>query len=638
MIKLAAKTTRMTRWELSLAVLTATLAIGAGASTMLTGQREQALLDTVHYNDVFVATQTANELVRFEAQVGRYALDPSPELRDDVQLRFAILQNRLSVVQKGDIRVMIEADSKVAAAVAAFSDGLSATEDLVDNLQQKNAPSILQLLTRADAATILLVTLTNDAASLGLEREASQLNAFYLKGELLTASLIACGLGLVFMLVRRNKRVYQLAHTDPLTGLPNRLEFKRNLSALLSGKAPSGQLAVMLLDLDLFKNVNDAFGHTVGDELLLAVAQRLKMTLKDARLVARLGGDEFAVLLSAEDARRASAEAARDICAAVCQPFNLEGRSVVVSMSVGIVAGSLYTSDQQTLFRNADLALYSAKAGGRGTFRFFEPRMECELRERREMEDDLRAALRNDELEVYFQPIVGMRSFDVVSCEALARWHHPRHGFIPPSVFIPIAEEIGLITELGDWVIERACREAATWPQSVRVSINLSPRQFSGTGLIQTLQRVLDSTGLSASRLELEITESVLLRDTDQVLQILSSLKALGARIAFDDFGTGYSSLGYLQRFPIDKIKIDQSFIREITRKPESALIVESVGVLANKLGLITTAEGIETEEEANLIRAMGYVEGQGYYFAKPLTPAMCLARLEEQDSRLHAA
>ena len=518
-------------------------------------------------------------------------------------------------------------------ALTALVGAIAAAKPLVDDLGRPgNAERVLDMLAPVETPTVLLVSVTNDVAGLERDQQRKHLNGVYWNGLVLTVGLIVCGFILVVMLMRRNRSIHRLAHSDYLTGLSNRLVFQTRLAALVAGADALRRPVVMLLDVDSFKNVNDGMGHATGDALLQVLANRLKSLAGGVDSISRLGGDEFAVLLSSTDPVGDATSIANRICRMAAEPFDLDGKSITTSLSIGVGVGAPECRDPQTILKHADVALYAAKSAGRGTFRFFDPRMERELQERRELEADLRVAIRRGELELRFQPIVDLKTQLIVNCEALARWRHPRRGFVSPASFIPVAEEAGLIAEIGEWVIGQACAAARTWPESVRVSINLSPYQFDRTDLIDTVRKGLSTSGLDADRVELEITESVLLRDNELVLRTLAGLKALGARIALDDFGTGYSSLGYLQRFPIDKIKIDQSFVRQMTLRPECVLIVESIGALAKKLGLNTTAEGIETKEHADLIRGMGYVEGQGFFFHKPLTAEECHHRVWAQE------
>lgn len=417
--------------------------------------------------------------------------------------------------------------------------------------------------------------------------------------------------------VRHEARITYLAHHDPLTGLPNRLRFRECLDEALArrgGDAP----ALLCLDLDRFKLVNDTLGHPLGDALLRAVAARLQGCVPAGDVVARLGGDEFAVLHACAGPSPRAEGLAQRIVDALSRPYDLDGHRVVVGVSVGIAAPAGGAVCADVLLKNADTALYRAKSDGRGTWRFFESAMAAEVQSRRAIELDLREALGRDELEVFYQPQVDTRTGRLSGFEALLRWRHPARGMVSPAEFIPIAEELGLIVPIGEWVLAQACRDAAAWPEAVKVAVNLSPVQFRGAGLVGAVRRALGESGLPACRLELEITESALLQDSEAVLATLHELRALDLRTALDDFGTGYSSLGYLRSFPFDKIKIDRSFVREMATRPDCRAIVNSVLTLAHALGMTTTAEGVETQEALARLREAGCTEAQGYLFDRP--------------------
>jgi diguanylate cyclase (GGDEF)-like protein len=484
-----------------------------------------------------------------------------------------------------------------------------------------------QAVLGADEAGLISANTRNaQASAVGAAKRAPQWDFVIVL--LSRIGFASCSAAAIFLLGRSSNKLRAKAQRDSLTGLLNRLTFSETLASQLRDPGSAHEVALILLDVDRFKEINDTLGHAAGDELLKEIAHRLGSLPKAGVNIARLGGDEFAIILAARSAYREATNMANAITKLADAPFLLDGKPVKVSVSLGVASAPMEWCDADTLLRHADIALYHAKKAGRGAFRFFDPKMYRELQNRRELENDLRHAIERGELDVYFQPIVDLKSNAIVSCEALARWRHPRLGFVSPLRFISLAEDIGFIQELGSWILARACAVAQTWPDSVRVSINLSSHQFDGNSLIATVARVIDETGIAPGRIELEITETTLLRETDHVLEMLASLKKLGVRIALDDFGTGYSSLSYLHRFPIDKIKIDQSFVREIANKPEAAAIIESINLLAGKLGLVTTAEGIETEAHTVLLRVLGCDEGQGYYFDKPLTAEACLARL----------
>jgi diguanylate cyclase (GGDEF)-like protein len=423
---------------------------------------------------------------------------------------------------------------------------------------------------------------------------------------------------------RVDARITFMAHHDVLTGLPNRMLFRERMEeALAVRRSREDGLALLFLDLDNFKDVNDTLGHPVGDALLREVARRLRGCVRDGDLVARLGGDEFAVLQSSGRQPQDAAGLAQRLVDVVCEPYELLGYRARVGVSVGIAvaaendeAAPQDAADQ--LLKNADMALYRAKSDGRRTWRFFEGNMEVELQERLSMEADLREALPLNQLEVMYQPIFGLAANRLSGFEALLRWRHPTRGMVSPADFIPIMEEIGLIESVGRWVLEEATREANTWPAPLKVAVNLSPLQFRSADISGTVAEILQRTGLAPQRLELEITESALLQADQGVAASLQAFRSIGIRTALDDFGTRYSSLSYLRSFPFDKIKIDQSFVREMGTRADCLAIVNSVAHLANQLGMATTAEGVETAAQLKHVRAAGCTEAQGYYFGQP--------------------
>jgi diguanylate cyclase (GGDEF)-like protein len=426
---------------------------------------------------------------------------------------------------------------------------------------------------------------------------------------------------------RADERIAHLAHFDGLTDLPNRLLFRTRLEQALQALRPDEQLAVLYIDIDEFKGVNDALGHAVGDELLRSVADRLRGCLAEADVAARLGGDEFAVIQMAVRDRSETARLVDKIHSAIRQPFECVGHLITTDASIGIALAPGDGVDLDQLLRNADLALYGAKGDGRRTYRFFEAGMDQRARARRSLEFELRQAISSGGLEAHYQPVVNIEDGKISSCEALLRWRHPERGMISPAEFIPVAEDSGLINQLGLWVLNAACAEAATWPDHVRVAVNVSPVQFRNQSLALNVAAALAAHKLSASRLELEITEAVLIRDDEVALDTLHQLRKLGVRIALDDFGTGYSSLSYLQRFPFDKIKIDRSFIRDIAGPGASSSIVQAVVNIAAASDMMTTAEGVETEQQRNLLHILGCTEMQGYLFS-PAIPAAEVRRL----------
>jgi len=419
---------------------------------------------------------------------------------------------------------------------------------------------------------------------------------------------------------RIEERITHLAHYDALTDLPNRAMFHEHLRQELAAIADGEEIAVHYIDIDEFKGVNDALGHLVGDELLKALAASLSRCAGPTDFVARLGGDEFAIVQSAVT----SADQVNDLVArvfhAIRTPIDCMGNHLTSDASIGIALAPRHGTALDQILKNADLAMYAAKSAGRRTYRFFEPEMDAKVRERRQLEIDLRHTIAHGGLEVYYQPCLALKDDRITGCEALVRWRHPERGMVSPAEFIPIAEDTGLINEIGEWVLATACRDAATWPDDIRLAVNVSPVQFKSGTLALKIMAALAASNLPASRLELEITEAVLIRDDDTALAILHQLRAIGVRIALDDFGTGYSSLSYLHRFPFDKIKIDRCFVDDIAGPDGSASIVQAVVNLAAARRMTTTAEGVETEEQQRLLRALGCSEMQGYLFsaAKP--------------------
>ncbi|WP_409190301.1 EAL domain-containing protein [Bradyrhizobium sp. RDM4] len=424
---------------------------------------------------------------------------------------------------------------------------------------------------------------------------------------------------------RAQSQIAFMARHDALTGLPNRTLFAERIEKAVAAAGRGAGFAVFCIDLDKFKQINDTLGHPVGDGLLCAVAARLSACVREGDTVARLGGDEFALIQSEVHNAEDAVHLARRIVERVGAPYELNGHRVVVGCSVGISLAPGDGTTREALLKNADMALYRSKMDGRGTWRFFEPAMDASLQNRRALETDLRAAMDKDEFDLFYQPIYDLRMDRISGFEALLRWRHPERGLVPPDQFIPVAEEIGLITPLGEWVLNRACEQAASWPNELKIAVNVSATQFRDPRLAAVIANALEVSALPPHRLELEITESVLLGNSAETIATLHELKARGLRIALDDFGTGYSSLSYLRSFPFDKLKIDQSFVRDATATKGSKLIVRAITSLGKSLGMTTTAEGVETIEQLNQMKAEGCNEAQGYLFSRPV-PATELA------------
>jgi diguanylate cyclase (GGDEF)-like protein len=425
---------------------------------------------------------------------------------------------------------------------------------------------------------------------------------------------------------------------DGLTDLANRHLFNEQIESSFEHLGRGQKFAVLCLDLDQFKDVNDTLGHAFGDKLLQQVGGRLRLCVRESDTVARIGGDEFAILQRGVTDPAETRSLSERVVAVIGKPFDLDGHQVVVGVSIGIALAPTDATDGFELLKAADLALFRAKADGRGTYRFFESAMDERIQARHALESDLRKALLRGEFVVHYQPLVNLESGQISGFEALIRWNHPEHGMIPPADFIPFAEETALIVPIGEWVLRQACKEAAGWPSAVSVRVNLSPVQFRELDLSQTVTNALECSGLAAHRLELEITESALLRKQESTLETLRRLRALGVRIAMDDFGIGHSSLNNLRNFPFDRIKIDRCFVHDLSSKKDSRAIIRAVVQLASSLGIGTTGEGVETQRELDYLRRVGCTEAQGYFFSKAVPAKDVYALLELQLTRAPAA
>lgn len=416
-----------------------------------------------------------------------------------------------------------------------------------------------------------------------------------------------------------DQRIARLARVDTLTEVANRLGFREALATCFRDMGDGEQLALLWIDLDGFKEVNDTHGHPIGDALLKAFAARLGQCVRRSDHIARLGGDEFAILQAGCRSQTEAEALARRLVMEAGRPFEIKGHRIEIGASIGIALAPLHGSDPDVLLQNADIALYRAKAEGRGRSVVFRTELAESMRERCQLDQALRTALANDELELYYQPIVDLRTGRVTSCEALMRWRHPERGMIPPGIFIPLAEDNGLIGEIGEWSLMRACRDAATWPEDVKVAVNLSAVQFASGSLVDAVQLALRSSGLVPQRLVLEVTETLLLEDDARTIDMLNQIEGMEVSIALDDFGTGYASLSYLRSFPFDKIKIDQTFVRDIEHREDCVAIVRAVTSLAHTLGMRTVAEGVETVEHLEKVAGAGCDEVQGYLFSRPV-------------------
>ena len=436
---------------------------------------------------------------------------------------------------------------------------------------------------------------------------------------------------------RIEDQISHMAHYDALTDLPNRVLFYEKMEEFLTRGRHSGGVAVLSLDLDDFKSVNDTLGHPVGDKLLQGAAERMRGCTRETDIVARLGGDEFAIVQIATNQPEDATLLATRLIDAVSVPYPLDGHQVTVGTSIGIAIAPGDGTEPDQLMKNADLALYRSKADGGSAYRFFEPQMDARMRERRALELDLREALVKGEFSLDYQPLVNVETGEITSCEALIRWHRPERGLVPPLEFIPIAEETGLIIPIGEWVLRQACADAVEWPAETMVAVNVSPAQFKNAKFLRSVTNALEKSRLPASRLELEITELVLMQDNPATLVELQQLKNLGVSIVMDDFGTGYSSLGYLRSFPFDKIKIDQSFIRDLSDNKDSLAILRAVVGLGRSLGIVTTAEGVETQNQLEVLRTEGCTEAQGFFFSRPKSAAETRTLLASRHSQVKA-
>ena len=618
------------RWWLF--AVTLIFAVPAASCFVLSQQRATDLLEIAHYNDVFDVSQMQTELLRFNAELGRYAADPSPASADLVRLRYDFLANHTDMLkQTGVIRTL---DVAVPGLSPELDGAMGAVAPLVAGLASgPEAARILRITTPLETSLAYATAYVGERSADSVSRAALALRSVRNTLLVLVAGLMAAALGLTAVLRWQHADMRRLAYRDTLTGLPNRLAFNGALEEACTKPSTS----VLLADVDHFKDINDSFGHDVGDALLRQMASRLAHAVPEGTLIARLGGDEFAMVLDVGTAAQATAVADR-ICAAAADPFRIGDLLLRSGLSVGTVVDVERAREPVALLKRADLALYTAKAAGRGRPFLFDPALERGFTARRDMEEDLRADVANDAISVHFQPLVEIGTGRPLGCEALARWEHPRHGRVAPSEFIPLAERSALIVALGHRVLARACAEATTWPGDMRVAVNVSAQQLLETDFADRVSVVLAETGLAPARLELEITESVLLRIHDDVLERIQALRRLGVTFALDDFGTGYSSLSRLHHLPLDKLKIDQSFTRAMETSGEALGVVETIIDLARKLGMTTTAEGVETPRQNAMLMRAGCDQGQGYLYARPMPPEQCRKALVEAPWRLPAA
>ncbi|WP_230533836.1 putative bifunctional diguanylate cyclase/phosphodiesterase [Microvirga roseola] len=619
-------------FKVVIAVVIAGFLVSGAYISVLVVERQRALDLIGGYNPAWEASQAAHEFIRLEHRIAEFTRPGSGVDKEEVELRYEILLGRAKILKEGEFQALLRRDPDHQVILQQLEDTLAAIEPLIQELERPGAASkALEVLRPLEGSFAQIASTALTYGSELVQKDQRELVRLHWVFSTIAASLIIIGIVLIGLLDRHNRllgRAHQelhvLAHQDVLTGLPNRMVLRNELEQVLARMKPNGpSAAVYYLDLDNFKDVNDSFGHEVGDELLKAVSDRLRACIMGhgselpEALIARLGGDEFAILQKFVGRPSDCALLASRAINAMRASFNVNGREIYIGTSIGIaVADGNVTASQ--LLKHADMALYRAKADGRDTYRFFEPDMDAQLHTRRALETDLRKALANDEFQLLYQPQINIAQNEIGGYEALIRWRHPERGLVSPAEFISIAEDTGLIVPLGEWIIEQACREAASWPRNIKVAVNLSAVQFRNRTLVQSIKRALTHSGLAPNRLELEITESVLLQDSDMMISMLHQLRRLGVRIAMDDFGTGYSSLSYLRSFPFDKIKIDRSFVQEMSTRIDCLAIVQSVASLGASLSMPTVAEGVETEEQFSQVRAAGCTDVQGFYFGRP--------------------
>jgi len=638
--------------KLGLLGIVLALVLAAAYTSSLIVRRQQALREVSRYNLTWLVSQAALEVSRLQGVTAAALVPGSGVDEDDVQLWLDIIANRVKLFDGGDVAEFVSTSSELGAIVAHFRETARIGQTIMEeSASPERLRRLLALVTTLNAPMSHLAAAANTHGGELVARDQQQLSNLHWLFAAILGALTVCAFGLIGALTIHNRllaharrkveqqnqvvekrdhelraqhaRMFFMAHHDALTGLSNRLLFHERLEeASEQGQRRGDGVALLCLDLDHFKQVNDTLGHPAGDVLLKAVAERLLVCIRGGDVVARLGGDEFAILQRGANQPEHAIALAERVIKDLSAPYDLGGNRIVVGASVGIVIASPDLSAADLLLRSADIALYQAKGNGRGTFCMFENVMNEQIQARRVIEVDLREALGRGEFEVFYQPLFNLQTQLVSAFEALLRWRHPDRGLVSPAEFIPLAEELGLIAPIGEWVTAQACRDAVTWPEHVKVAVNLSPVQFRNSGLLETVRRALEGSGLPAHRLELEITESALLQDSDAVLATLHELRALGLRTALDDFGTGYSSLSYLRSFPFDKLKIDQSFVREMAYRPDCLAIVTSVLGLARELGMATTAEGVETEEQLAQLRRLGCTEVQGFLFDRPRSAA----------------
>ncbi len=643
------------------------LFIGAAVFMSTTvAKRQDVLREVTFHNDSWAISQTVSEFMRLEANLASYALPMENTSIDEVRLRLDIFISRLVSFEEGSLKRFL-ADLPFRREVV--SEMIAIINDLDQNLETMERPEILDLMRRMQALNGPLTQLSSQSVKQSWQdvgRNLESLERLQLIYSLVVAFLILCWGMLVLLVVRhnrllkqtqkraetlnnnlstagqelrdKNRRLEYLAHYDSLTKLPNRVLFWEELeSALKNSRHDRSTVNLLLLDLDDFKTINDTMGHDLGDMLLEQASARMVQFGSEAHMFCRLGGDEFACLLIGKTAQEAK-EFARDLVTKIGQPYQISNREVRIGCSVGLANADQPSCDEaQLLFKRADIGLYRAKASPQERICLFVGYMQDEFDDRQALEHDLRRAVERDEFKLVYQEQVHMRTLKLRGVEALVRWNHPTRGEIQPGSFIPIAEELGLIVDLGSIILRHACREATTWKQPLTIAVNLSPIQLQAPGLVETVLEILNETGLDPTRLELEITESTLLSNHYEALEVLTRLRNLGIKIAIDDFGTGYSSLAILREIPFDTIKLDKAFIRDIAANRDAEAMITLVIDVGLRLGKTVIIEGVETEAQHGCIRRIGGDVCQGFLFARPVEASkLKFHRYIDAETKVH--